>query len=324
MTRNRAAALVVLVVVFLAVLAAVLAGPRDVAATFPSASPTTTASTAAPTPNVSPTTTAAIAVATPLTSARYSSPLGYSIDLPVPWHRSSCAVLTQQSPDPIGEEFVPVSVRDETGTDIGPQYSTLRVLAEANPQNISPRQWAEQGKTIGGQAGERTEDVTYAGRPAARKTIPGTPLASYFVADRGRMIVVNPNVRFPIDAAVEQAMGRIVGSFAFLTDAERAAAHAALPTAGPPRTPEQLADGLAAAFAAKNVDTIAALSAPCITTGGENAGGTTVSRERYLDDLRTAFAAGLVVTVRSRPIDSAFGIMTIGSTWQDSRGTKER
>jgi hypothetical protein len=225
----------------------------------------------------------------------------------------------------VGEEFVPVAVRDEGGSDIGSSYPTLMVFAEANPQNISPRQWAEQGKTIGGTAGERVEDVTYVGRPAARKTIPGTSLASYFVGDRGRMFVVNPRVRPPIDVALEQAIGRIVASFTFLSDAERAAARAALPTAGPPRTPEQVADGITAAFAAKDVAALSAFAAPCISTGGEQAGATTVSREKYLDDLRSAFAGGLVVTARARPIDGdrATGNVTIGSTWQ-AVSVKER
>jgi hypothetical protein len=63
-----------------------------------------------------------------------------------------------------------------------------------------------------------------------------------------------------------------------------------------------------------------------VSTFGENAGGTTVSREKYVDDLRASFAAGLAVTVRPRPFegDRATGNVTIGSTWQDARGTKER
>src|SRR5207244_10603778 len=131
----------------------------------------------------------------------YASPLGYAIDLPSPWHKGSCQVLTQQSPEPGGEEFVSVPVKDEVYSDIGAPFSTLRAFAEPTPQNLTPRQWAEQGKTIGSTAGARVEDVTYAGRPAARKTIPGTSLASYFVVDRGRMMVVNPNPRDPVDAA---------------------------------------------------------------------------------------------------------------------------
>src|SRR5439155_12469074 len=98
----------------------------------------------------------------------------------------------------------------------------------------------------------------------------------------------------------------------------RTASRAALPTAGPPRTPEQVADGVAAALSAKNVDALVEFAAPCLSTAGEQAGATTVSRAKYVDDLRAAFAGGLVVTVRSRPIDGdrATGNVTIGSTWQ--------
>src|SRR5439155_5216715 len=121
----------------------------------PSAS-ATAASTAASTASTSPASVVPSPAAAP---GRYASPIGYSLQLPAPWHKSSCSVLTQQSPDPMGEEFVPVAVRDENGPDIGDPYSTLRVFAESNPQNVSARQWAEQGKTIGGMAGERVEDV---------------------------------------------------------------------------------------------------------------------------------------------------------------------
>src|SRR5207237_9987322 len=101
----------------------------------------------------------------------------------------------------------------EIGQDDCSPDSMLRVFAESNPQNVSARQWAEQGKTIGGMAGERVEDVSYAGRPAARKTIPGTSLASYFVGDRGRMIVVNPNLRVPVEATLGPSIRRRVRSY---------------------------------------------------------------------------------------------------------------
>jgi hypothetical protein len=50
-----------------------------------------------------------------------------------------------------------------------------------------------------------------------------------------------------------------------------------------------------------------------------------VSREKYIEDLRAAFAAGLVVTVQPRPItgDQATSFR-IASTWQDSRGTQPK
>lgn len=322
MRLNRSTVLVaVTVVILVGVLALAMDSTRDVAVASPSPNPTIIAPAAAPTtaaPTISPTPSAA-------GSHYVSAGLGYSIDMPSPWHRSSCSgVDTQQSGIRGGEEFWSVSVRDETGTDIGVTYPALRVFVEANPPGLSPRQWAEQGKTVGGTAGERIEDVVYAERPAARKSISGTP-PTYFVANAGRMYVVNPFFRTPPDAATQQTIVRIIESFRFLTDTEQAAARAALPTAPPPRTPEQVADGVAAAFSAKDAVALAGFLSPCVTTAGEQAGGSFVSREKYVDDLRAAFAAGLVVTVRPRPFegDRATGNLTVGSTWQDSRGTKE-
>jgi hypothetical protein len=62
-----------------------------------------------------------------------------------------------------------------------------------------------------------------------------------------------------------------------------------------------------------------------VTTGGEQAGGTTVSREKYLEELRAAFAAGLVVTVQPRPITGDRSTsFRIASTWQDARGIQPK
>ena len=140
------------------------------------------------------------------------------------------------------------------------------------------------------------------------------------------MYVVNPALRIPPDAATQQTLVRIIESFRFLSAAEQAAARAALPAAPPPRTPEQVADGVAAGFAAKDAAALAGFLSPCVTTAGENAGGSFVSREKYVDDLRAGFAAGLVVTVRPRPLDGdrASRNLTVASTWQDSRGTLDR
>jgi len=326
--RYRPAALIAVVAAILvAVIAVVLTGPTNVATPSPSPTPTNTAANAAPTPSAS--SSPALTASAPTTTGdRYvSAGLGYSIETPSPWHRSICssAVVTQQGTAPASELFVSVSARDETGTDIGSTYPMLEVVVEANPQSLSPRQWAEQDRRFLA-VGQRIEDVVYADRAAARKVFPGTPLATYFVANGGRMYVVNPFTRTPPDNPTEQALLRMINSFRFLTDAEQAAARAAAPTLPPSRTPEQVADGVAAAMTAKNVDALAGFLSPCVTTAGENAGGSFVSREKYLDDLRAAFAAGLVVTVQPRPLegDRASGNLTVASTWQDSMGTKAR
>lgn len=306
---------------------------RDRAEVTTSPTPTATSSTAPA--STAPATASATPSSSPSAAAggRYVSPgLGYAIDTPASWHRTICAapLITQVGSAPAGDVFVPVSPRDERSTDVGAPYTTLGIVVEANPQNVSPRQWAEQGKSVGGEAGERVEDVTYAGRPAARKNLPlsapGTDLFRYFVANGGRMYVVDPEVRPGLDAATSQSLVRMIASFAFTSDAEQAAARAALPPPPATRSPEQVADGVAAALAAKNVDALAGLLSTCVVTGGENAGGSSVSREKYLDDLRAAFAAGLVVTVQARPLDgdSTTGNLTVASTWQDSRGTKQR
>jgi hypothetical protein len=325
-----AAVLIVVAAILVAVLAVAVAGPRDVAAPSPSPSPMTST----PTPSAS-STPAPTASASPLGVVRFASPgLGYSIETPLPWHRSTCsaALITQQGTAPASEEFVPVSARDETATDIGPAYPRLRVDVFANPQNLSARGWAQQD--LFGLPGTRVEDVTYADRPAARKVAPGTPLASYYVANGGRMYVVAPQTSAPNsppagntpEQVTLQAMLRMIESFRFHTDAEQAAARAAVPAPLPPRTPEQVADGVAAAFAAKDAAALAGFLSACPVTGGENAGGSFVSREKYVDDLRAAFAAGLVVTVQPRPLDGdrSTGNLTVASTWQDSRGTKAR
>ena len=318
-------------VLLLALLAGLGLRERDQVAAPPT--PTPTPSSSAPVvATASPATASPVSTPSPSPSpagARYvSALLGYSLELPPPWHRSICNdTVTQQTPIPHGEIFFGVNPRDFTASDLGSRHPEVAVFAEANPENLTPRQWIEAGR-MGARVGESVEDVTYAGRPAVRRSGPGG-IPTYLVQDRGRMYVVGAQSQFgPYDASTQQMVVRIIESFRFITEAEQAAARAALPTAPPPRTPEQVADGLAAAFAAKNADALAEFAYSCMGTFGEQAGGTTVSREKYIADLRSAFAAGLVVTVRPRPFEgdrnAAHPSLTIQSTWQDARGTVER
>jgi hypothetical protein len=298
--------------------------PASTATPTPSATATSTSTAAASqSPSASPSATV------PAASGRYVSvALAYSIETPPPWRRSDCSSgsSTSQGTFNAFDVFVPVAAIDETGTDMGVAYPTVRVIVEDNPQRLTPRQWAEEGRSIGSTAGQRIEDVTFASRPAARKSYPNTPLAAYFVASATRMYVVDALETQQSDAATRPTMVRMVDSFRFLSDAEVAAARTASPAPLPPRSPEALADAIAAAFAVKNADAMVDLLARCVSTAAEQAGSSFASRERYVRDLRTAFASGLVVTVRPRPFegDRASGALTIGSTWQDSRFTRER
>src|SRR5438034_9712425 len=117
MNRSGVAILALIAAAMVAAIVVVsLAGPRGAATSSPSPSVSATAA-ASPTGSASatavPTASAAASAAPGSVSGRYASPLGYAIELPSLWHKSSCSVLTQQSPDPGGEVFVPVAVRDE-------------------------------------------------------------------------------------------------------------------------------------------------------------------------------------------------------------------
>lgn len=316
------AALVVAVAAALVVIA-----PREAATASPTptASATRTPLTATPTasatasPTSSPAETSAI--------GRYVSPnMGYSIDTPSPWRKSTClpGIVTAPGAVPASEVFIPIAAGNETTTDIGPAYPQLVVAVDTNPQGLTPRQWAAKDPT----GGPQIEDVTYADRPAARKSVTGTSFFTYYVASGNRMYAVRPQVQLPPGTAFDPAtMVRMIDSFRFLTDSELAAARAAATPQPAPRTPEQVADGMAAAFAAKDADALAGFMAACMTRGAPQAGGLTVSREKYVSDLRAALANGLVVTVRPRPLQPVqFGgpdNVGIGSTWKDSAGTRE-
>jgi len=227
----------------------------------------------------------------------------------------------------MGDGFVPVPGREEISSDIGAHYTTLSILYLANPQNVTPRQWAEQGRGISGTVAGQIEDVSYAGRLAARKSTSVPGLFTYVVPNAGFMYIVNPLPREPLDSPLRTSLVRMIDSFQFIGDTERAAARAALPTAPPPRTAEQVADGLAAAFSAKDTNALSAHAAPCVFRFGEQAGGTTASQEKYFEELRAAFASGLTVTVQPRPItvDPNLGSQTyVASSWQDARGSQTR
>ena len=311
------------VVLILAILILAVAMPREVAAPSPSPTPTATATataTSSPTASASPTASPSPA-ASPAGTRYVSASLGYSIETPPPWRRSVClsGAFTQQGVFFANDVFAAVSSRDEAGTDTGVAYPTVRVAVEGNPQNLTPRQWAEQGKTVGSSMGERIDDVAFADRPAARKSFANSPLATFFVASGPNMFVVIPSPGpTAVEAGTQQTMVRMVESFRFLTDAELAAARAAATsTPLPARSPEAVADGVAAAFAAKDASALAGFLTACVTTAGEQAGASFVSREKYVDDLRARFASGLTVTVRPRPFDGdrASGALTIESTW---------
>lgn len=311
-----------ILIIVLALLATRPAGEPTVAPS-PTPSPIvspTAASTTSPTASPSPTVGRANA-------GRFvSAALGYSIETPPPWRRTNCnsGSFTHQGAFFADDVFAPVSERDEGGSETGAPYATVRVHIESNPRALTSRQWLEEGRTIGQSVGRRIDDVSYAGRPAARVSYADSPLITYFVADRDRMFGVIPMPGpTPIDAAIQATMARIVESFRFLTDAELAAARAGpTPTPSPPRSPEQVADVLAEGFAKRDIGLLASVITPvCVSQGRNQGGGTAMDDQRYLDLLRERFARGLTVTVRPRPITGdrtgEMPTLQIESTWRE-------
>lgn len=109
-------------------------------------------------------------------------------------------------------------------------------------------------------------------------------------------------------------MDRIVRSFHLLTGQERAAAPPS--PAAVARSAESVADTLADGFSRRDVDLLMTVMAPCMSAGLEQAGGTFTPRSTFAKDLRSAFAAGLRVTVEWRPILSDTTGTFVRATWQ--------
>ncbi|MBI2773269.1 MAG: hypothetical protein HYX56_02080 [Chloroflexi bacterium] len=90
---------------------------------------------------------------------------------------------------------------------------------------------------------------------------------------------------------------------------------APIPAAAP--TPQALAGLLKAAFEGKDIAALERLLGPCVNVGAQNAGASSLSRERYISHLRTQFAAGLTVTVDTSGMKTEEGFRgtTVRSRW---------
>ncbi len=209
MDRNRSIVLVSIVVALVAAVVAafVVTAPREVSTASPT--PTASVTRTAPATTASQTTTPTPSAAQTAASGRYVSTLGYSIETPSPWRKSTC-LGSSQGTLPATEVFVPVAGRDETYTDIGGNVPTLVIAVQDDPQSLTPRQWAAKDLT----GGPQIEDVRYAERPAARKAITGSSFFTYYVANAGRMYAVRPQVQLSPGTTFDSAtFARMIDSF---------------------------------------------------------------------------------------------------------------
>lgn len=275
--------------------------PASPTAVAPSPSPTTSATTAATT---SPTATATASPAPTATSGRFvNAELGYSMEVPSPWHRADCGSFKLRA---VGQErdardvLIPIPDYDYRPTDTGAPVDQVYVFARGNDQGLTPRGWEQAGK-IGFSVGRVLEDVTFAGRPALRAG-GSAEFETFLVAEGALMFEVahagNGGQTTPASRAA------ILRTFRFLTPDElRAARTAPTPAPLPPRSPEEVADALAEGFARRDLTILARILTPtCVSFGFAGGGGTASDDMRYLDELRVSFARGLTVTVQPRPL----------------------
>lgn len=268
----------------------------------PSATATSTTAVISPSPAASPSATPS-ASPSGLASGRHTNlAVGYSIDLPSPWHRSDCGSFEpgEGSGGDAYDLFIAVPDRELAISSTGVHVDHVSVFARDNPQRLTPRQW-EQAGNIGFSQGRTLQDVTFAGRPALLATS-GDNQEIFLVGEGDRMFQVAHQA--VTGTATRQQREAIVRSFRFLSPDELRVARAApTPSAPPPRTPEEVADALADGFAKRDIAILSRVITPsCMSIGVAQGGGSAVDDARYLEELRDRFARGLTVSVQPRPL----------------------
>lgn len=318
--RRGALIAVALAAVTAVVIAAIVLLPRTdqtAAAPSPSASASSPSSSQTGSPTASPTATQS---ATPTAASRRftNAVLGYSIQLPPPWRRTPCLSNAEdpRSPEILGiDTFTRVPAVDETYGDTAAFVDTVSVRVERNPSRLTPEAWANSPR-MGSSQGQRIEPATLDGRAGVRLVAEALQTETTIVAVDDLMYMVGFTAR-PTDPIIGP-MRAIVASFTFVP---RTAAPTA--TARPARSAEAVADALAAGFASKDVTSLVSLMGECMLSGVEGGGFGSFSPERFARILRDQFAAGSVVIVRPRPIESAPGYasgpsFSVATTWTDA------
>lgn len=319
--RLRTASLVALGAAVLVALIVFIPPNSDTATVRPSPSATTSttpSASASPsaTPSPGPTATSA---PSPTARGHYANPvLGFSVQLLPPWRRTACLSAGEGSgaPEVLGiDTFTSVPAVEESYGDTGGFANTVSVRVERNPSRLTAEAWARSPR-FGSSLGQQMEAATLDGRTGVRFTNDAVRTETTVVAVDDLMYAVELTAKSPSDPSIGE-MRAIIASFAFIPRTPAPAA-----TARPARSAEAVADGLAAAFAAKDVAALTALMGDCVISGAEQAGFGSHAPERFAIILRDQFAAGSTVVVRPRPIESAPGYaagatFSVATTWTD-------
>lgn len=262
----------------------------------------------------------------PTASTHTNAVLGYTVTLPPPWRLSGCLSRVETAPEQtlIGQDIltwhsVPeeqdLGVTGGTGA-VGAFAWVISVIVQTSGQSASEYATARLGG-VGGRVATDTID----GRPAARIDDGAGNALAYYVANAGRVYSIGLTVNSdPRPVRVSPAtFDAIAHSVRLTTPAARPT-----PTAVPIVTAavEQIADAVAAAFAASDADRLRDLMTPvCWFNAGYNQSeGSAASRDKVAAGLRTSFTQGLKVTVEPRPIMTKPpmpGSFWIWSTWSE-------
>lgn len=152
-----------------------------------------------------------------------SSALGYQVQLPSPWRRSTVlSTLVQNGTRKVGHDvFTYRSATDESGvlSDPGPgaAWSYVAVVEQwRDPAGWTPLAWATDPLLAGWAQGQVVESAIVDGHVATKVTNGPRFSVAYYVQEAGRMFVVGYKVDAPDwkpAAATESDLRSIVASF---------------------------------------------------------------------------------------------------------------
>lgn len=137
-------------------------------------------------------------------TAYASQTLGYSVQLPGAWRRSTVlSAMVNNGNLKVGHEVFTIrSLSDESGVlaDPGPgaAWSYVAVVEQwRDPQAWTPMAWASDPLLAGWAKGQVVESATIDGHSAAKVTNGPRFSVAYYVYDAGRMFVVGYKVDAP-------------------------------------------------------------------------------------------------------------------------------
>ena len=251
--------------------------------------------------------------------------LAYRVELPEGWRRSACESSTDLQRLPAAEGFTAATIDDEVSSDMGPNNPGVRVMVEDNAVKQTALQWLEAGR-LGSSIYTKYEKASFDGKPDAARVVHsegGVSLVTAIVVSaRAQMYSI---VRTgPLTAGSMPSQTSLLNSLHVLSDVELSDAKATFApsaaAAAPARTAEEAADALAKAFTQKDTAALAPIAWQCVWQGNEQAGAATRPSSVFLSNLQRSFAAGLIVTMQPRPIETNANSTTtaqVRGTWKD-------